>query len=37
VKRIFLPDKELFYGILSYEMKIPQVKVMLIKDFPRGW
>lgn len=35
-KRIFLPKKELFYRILRDEMKIPQVKVMLIEDFPRG-
>lgn len=36
VERIFLPKKELFYGILRDEVKIPQVKVMLIEDFPTG-
>lgn len=34
-KRIFLPKEEFFYRILRDEIKIPQVKVMLIEDFPR--
>lgn len=28
-------NKKFFYGTLRDEMEIPQVKVMLIEDFPR--
>lgn len=35
MKRMFLPKEEFFYRILRDEIKIPQVKVMLIEDFPR--